>query len=229
VIAPAAATLLRFALTPLIGATAVPFITFFPAVLFSAWFGGFRAGVLSLALSTLASDYFFVEPAHAFTLGNPVDAIALVVFLVVGLGMALLSHAQRRAELAERVQRQQMETTLASIGDAVIATDISGVVTLLNPVAESLTGWPQQEATGQALERVFQIVNEQTRRPIENPALRAMREGVIVGLANHTMLIGRNGAETPIDDAGSPIRDAEGKTVGAVLIFRDNAQRPARS
>jgi PAS domain S-box-containing protein len=212
-------------LTPLIGATAVPFITFFPAVLFSAWFGGFRAGVLSLAISTVAADYFFVEPAHAFSLRNPVDAVTSVIFVVVGLGMALLSDAQRRAELAERVQRQQMETTLASIGDAVIATDINGVVTFLNPIAESLTGWTQQEAMGQALERVFHIVDEQTMGQVENPALRAMREGVIVGLANHTVLISRKGTVTPIDDAGSPIRDPDGQTVGAVLTFRDISER----
>jgi PAS domain S-box-containing protein len=129
--------------------------------------------------------------------------------------------ARKRAEEALREQHEWFRVTLSSIGDAVIATDTKGVVTLLNPVAESLTGWKQQEAAGQPLERVFRIVNERTRREVENPALRAIREGVIVGLSNHTVLIARNGTETPIDDAGSPIRDADGKTVGAVLIFRD--------
>jgi PAS domain S-box-containing protein len=129
--------------------------------------------------------------------------------------------AHKRAEEALREQREWFRVTLSSIGDAVIATDTKGVVTLLNPVAESLTGWKQQDAAGQPLERVFRIVNERTRREVENPALRAIREGAILGLSNHTVLIARNGTETPIDDAGSPIRDADGKTVGAVLIFRD--------
>ena len=115
--------------------------------------------------------------------------------------------------------------TLSSIGDAVIATDTNGVVTFLNPVAESLTGWKHGEAAGRPLEKIFHIVNEQTRQPLDNPALRAIREGVIVGLANHTVLIARKGTEIPIDDAGSPIRDADGKTVGAVLIFRDVTER----
>jgi PAS domain S-box-containing protein len=225
VMATVAATLLRLALTPLIGGTTIPFITFFPAVLFSAWFGGFRAGLLSLVLSALAADYYFVEPVHTFAISNSVDEIALVIFVVVGFGMALLSGAQRRAALAEGLQRQQLETTLASIGDAVIATDAKGQVSFINRVAESLTGWKREEALGKTLERVFHIINEDTREPVENPALRAMQEGRIVGLANHTLLVAKDGAERPIDDAGSPIRDAEGKTIGAVLIFRDITER----
>jgi PAS domain S-box-containing protein len=225
VIAAAVATLLRLALTPLIGATTVPFITFFPAVLVGAWFGGFRAGVFSLLLSALAADYFFVEPLHTLRIPNPVDEVALVIFVVVGLGIAFLSHAQRRAELAERVQREQLETTLASIGDAVIATNAKGQVTFMNGVAESLTGWKREEALARDLESVFRIVNEETRQPVENPALGAMAEGGIVGLANHTVLIGRNGDEIPIDDSGAPIKDPDGNCVGAVLIFRNITER----
>src|SRR5437870_954028 len=219
VIATAGATLLRLALTPLIGENAVPFITFFPAVLFTAWYGGFRAGTACILLSALAADYFFVAPVHSFLIPTATEQVTLLIFIVVGFGMALLSHSQRRAleradheaslrrdaEIAERALRQRFETTLASIGDAVIATDAKGDVSFMNHVAELLTGWKQEEASGNNMERVFQIINEESRQQVENPALRAMQEGRIVGLANHAVLIARDGKEIPIDDSGSPI------------------------
>jgi PAS domain S-box-containing protein len=111
--------------------------------------------------------------------------------------------------------------TLRSIGDAVITTDTAGGVTYINGVAESLTGWSHDDALGQPLESVFRIVNEVTRQPVENPAMRALRHGVVVGLANHTVLIRRDGSECPIDDSAAPIRDEEGRVSGCVLIFRD--------
>ncbi len=92
-------------------------------------------------------------------------------------------------------------------------------------MAEALTGWPQAEAAGRPLPDVFHIVNEQTRQPAENPALRALREGVVVGLANHTVLIARDGTERPIDDSAAPMRDESGAPVGAVLVFRDVTER----
>jgi PAS domain S-box-containing protein len=132
---------------------------------------------------------------------------------------------RKRAEEAIHEQREWFRVTLSSIDDAVIATDTNGAVTFVNHVAESLTGWTREDAAGQSLEKVFRIVNESTRQQVENPALRAMRDGRVVGLTNHTVLISRDGTEIPIDDAGSPIRNAEGKTIGAVLIFRDVAER----
>lgn len=129
------------------------------------------------------------------------------------------------AEAAERVQRERWQTTLASIGDAVIVTDTAGRVNFLNAVAQTLTGWAPDEATGQPLPQIFRIVNEVTRRPVENPLTRVIREGVIVGLANHTLLIAKDSRETPIDDSGAPIRDAQGQISGAVLVFRDITAR----
>src|SRR5205807_8131639 len=121
-------------------------------------------------------------------------------------------------------QRKWFEVTLASIGDGVITTDVDGKVTMLNPVAESLTGWQNAVARGQPLEHVFQIVNEDTRAEVENPALRAIKEGVIFGLANHTLLITKNGKEISIDDSGAPIKSG-GEMLGAVLVFRDITER----
>ena len=97
----------------------------------------------------------------------------------------------------------------------------------MNAVAEALTGWTSSEALGQPLENVFRIVNETTRRTVENPATRALRDGVIVGLANHTVLLARNGGECPIDDSAAPIRSLSGELVGCVLVFRDVRKRRA--
>jgi PAS domain S-box-containing protein len=132
---------------------------------------------------------------------------------------------QRRAEEQLREQSERFRITLSSIGDAVISTDAVGVITFLNRVAESLTGWSQHEAVRRPLPEVFQIVNHETRRAAENPALRALREGKVVGFANHTVLIARDGVERPIDDSAAPIHDVAGTIVGAVLVFRDISDR----
>jgi PAS domain S-box-containing protein len=124
-----------------------------------------------------------------------------------------------------REQRERLHVTLASIGDAVISTDAEGRVDFLNPVAENLVGWRSEEAARHTLPDVFRIVNEDSRQPVENPALRALKEGVVVGLANHTLLIAKDGKERPIDDSAAPIRDAEGRVVGSVLVFRDISER----
>ncbi|MEK6262086.1 MAG: PAS domain S-box protein [Planctomycetota bacterium] len=129
------------------------------------------------------------------------------------------------AEDELRKQSDWLRVTLSSIGDAVISTDVEGRVNFLNGVAESLTGWSQAEARGHLLPDVFHIVNEQTRQPVDNPALRALREGIIVGLANHTLLIAKDSTELPIDDSAAPIRSPEGEIVGSVLIFRDVTER----
>ena len=122
-------------------------------------------------------------------------------------------------------QPEWCRVTLASIGDAVMTTDNLGRITFLNSVAESLTGWTQQEAEGVPLETVFRIVNEDTRHTVESPTIRALRDGVIVGLANHTLLIAKDGTERPIDDSAAPIRNAKGEVAGVVLVFRDVTER----
>jgi PAS domain S-box-containing protein len=122
-------------------------------------------------------------------------------------------------------QPEWCRVTLASIGDAVITTDINGGINFLNPVAQSLTGWTQEEAAGRPLESVFRIVNEESRRTVESPTIRALRDGVVVGLANHTLLIAKDGMERPIDDSAAPIRNDKGEVAGVVLVFRDISER----
>ncbi len=132
---------------------------------------------------------------------------------------------RKRAEEALRDSRARFATTLASIGDAVVATDVECAITFLNPEAERLTGWPLQEALGTPVSRVFNIINEFTRAEVESPVVRVLREGIVVGLANHTLLVRKDGTEVPIDDSGAPIKDADGVTKGVVLVFRDVTER----
>ena len=124
-----------------------------------------------------------------------------------------------------REEREWFQTTLSSIGDAVIATDAEGCVTFINPVAEKVTGWQLQEAVGQPLQTIFHIINEQTRVPAENPVVRVLSEGMVVGLANHTILITKSGREYAIEDSAAPIKNAEGTLIGVVLVFHDVTDR----
>ncbi|HEY3634121.1 MAG TPA: PAS domain S-box protein, partial [Caldimonas sp.] len=164
----------------------------------------------------------------AALLGEGVAAAAAVAVLI-GLSLLLARHlrARDRTEQLLAAQGELLRTTLASIGDAVITTDTEGRIDQLNAVAEAVTGWSSAEARGQPLDAVFAIVNEATRAPAENPASRALRDGVVVGLANHTRLIRRDGSELPIDDSAAPIRDAAGTVHGCVLVFRDISERRA--
>ena len=116
-------------------------------------------------------------------------------------------------------------TTLKSIGDAVITTDLNGNVSFLNEVAAILTGWTLRESLGKPVTKIFKIVNEQTHKPIENPIARVLKEGIIVGIDNHSVLITKDEKEIPIDDSGAPIKDDKGNITGVVLIFRDITER----
>ncbi|HEX4758911.1 MAG TPA: PAS domain S-box protein [Terracidiphilus sp.] len=129
--------------------------------------------------------------------------------------------AQVEAQKEITLQRERLSVTLKSIGDAVIATDTEGRVSFLNPIAEQLTGWPSNEAAGRPLTEVMHIVHEQSRQPVESPVMKVLRERTVVGFANRTLLIARNGKEFAIDDSAAPIRDAQGELIGVVLVFRD--------
>jgi PAS domain S-box-containing protein len=165
---------------------------------------------------------------------------SIALALVLGAALAVVSRrqllmlsqsydrtvalVQERANLLDE-QRERLQVTLASIGDGVVVTDVAGRVTLINGVAQSLIGWSASEAAGQPLSTVFTIVNEHTRQPVENPVVKVLQHGAIVGLANHTLLIRRDGAEIPIDDSAAPIRDPQGQMLGVVLVFRDIAEQ----
>ena len=142
--------------------------------------------------------------------------------LQTAIGIALYRH---RAESKLLKMERWLAATLSSIGDAVIATDVSGHVTLMNPVAERLTGWGADEALGQPLEAVFPAVDAVTREALVGLVQRALIEGFTIGIDEHVVLLSREGAEVPIDDSVAPIRDDHGHVSGVVVVFRDASAR----
>ncbi len=132
---------------------------------------------------------------------------------------------RERAQTSLRESERRWATTLASIGDGVIATDRDGYITFMNGVAEKLTGWISRDAVSKPVMKVFNIISEETREAVSNPVVRVLMDGLVVGLANHTILVRRDGAEIPIDDSGAPIRDGNGNITGVVLVFRDIVER----
>ena len=218
--AVAVAVLLRGLLDPWLG-DALPFVTLFGAIAYGTWIGGYGAAALVTILGYLAVSYWFIEPRGTVALKTGTDVVGLAAYIFTSALIIVLGEAARSATRRATERRELLRVTLRSIGDAVITTDVEGRVTYLNEVAEGLTGWSLGDAIGQPLDNVFQIVNEDSRAAVENPATRALREGVVVGLANHTVLLGKNGGECPIDDSAAPIRNEQGSVSGCVLIFRD--------
>ena len=227
IVALAAVVLLRWFLDPLLGDT-LPLVTLYGAVAAAVWWGGHRPAILVTILGYLACHYFFIPPRGQLNFHDLATVVGLFAYLFTCALIIGLGEATRRSQVRVSEQRELFRVTLQSIGDAVITTDTERRVTYLNKVAEDLTGWLQQDALGQPIENVFQIANEVTGQRVENPATRALREGVVVGLANHTVLIQKDGNQCPIDDSAAPIRDEDGKVSGCVLIFRNvTAQREA--
>jgi PAS domain S-box-containing protein len=163
--------------------------------------------------------------------GSTFEALISIQIIAVpgDTGVHYLSTARditeiKRVQDTRQASEERYRTTVMSVGDGVISTDAKGCVEVLNPVAEALTGWKQEEAHGKPLEQVFHIINEQTRQSVDNPVRRVMREGRVVGLANHTVLVSKDGTEYPIADSGSPIRKEQEEITGVVLVFRDQTR-----
>jgi PAS domain S-box-containing protein len=154
--------------------------------------------------------------------GNVLSASLLIA--IFALLFRALSERKRAQEGLEKSEKW-LSTTLASIGDAVIATDMNGAVSFMNPIAESLTGWTLEDARGKSMDLVFDIVNKETRRPVENPVKKVFREGKVVGLADHTILLSKSGKEFDIEDSAAPITADTGATFGVVLVFRDITEK----
>ena len=239
----AAATALRAAIGTL--GVRIPFVTFYPAVMIAGIYAGMRAGLLATALSAFTAGFLFMAPVGRFWISTPGDWLILAIFagtcILLSYMIELTYRALARAKEAEaqlkaaagreeaaaalRESEERYRVTLSSIGDAVIATDAAGLITFVNPVAASLTGWEENEALGRRIEEVFRIINEQTRKPAEDIVRRVLRDGHICQLANHTALLSRDGREIPLEDSAAPIRDEMGKTSGVVLVFHDVTQQ----
>ena len=194
--------------------------------------------VLSDIRSVPDSDWGLVTKVDRSEVLSDIRYHAFVIVRLASLGILLAaaltaagyrrrqSHLYRDLYKIEREKREaheKFETILYSIGDAVIVTDDKACVRQMNPVAEHLTGWKEAEAIGKPLQEIFHIINEETRQPVENPVWRVLREGKVVGLANHTTLIARDGTERPIADSGAPVRDERDTINGVVLVFRDQS------
>ena len=136
--------------------------------------------------------------------------------------MALYKH---KMESKLKESESWLSTILSSIGDAVIVTDAEGDIQFVNDVACYLTGCKREEIIGKTLADIFNIVNEKTRKKVEDPVTKVIKEGKVVGLANHTILISKDGTEIPIDDSGAPVRDEKGNIIGVVLVFHDIIER----
>lgn len=220
----AIAWLVRESLTPTLGETALPFITFFPAVAAAAWYGGFGPGLFAIVLSALWVDWAFFEPLHTL---HPANLQAYIAFTVAA-GLILAAIATLHRTRAERDRTSDtLLTTLRSIGDGVIVTDPLGMVTFLNDEAERLTGWTTADAKGRPLGEVFRVVNEDTNEPTSSPVDKVLRDGTVVALANHSVLVARDGSRIPIDDSAAPITGPGQPLEGVVLVFRNVAAQRA--
>jgi PAS domain S-box-containing protein len=222
VVAVAVASVLTVMIEPLRDKTV--FMMYFAAIMISAYYGGLGPGLLATLLSSLTTAYFFIPPFYSFGAFSWTDLIRFMLFIIVAIMISTLNERRKQAEEEVRRSEEWFSTTLGSIGDAVIATDAEGRVVFLNHVAQSLTGWGQ-EAKGRALKDVFNILNEETHQAVESPVDKVLRLKSVIGLANHTILIAKDGREVPIDDSGAPIRDSRGEIIGVVLVFRDISQR----
>jgi two-component system, cell cycle sensor histidine kinase and response regulator CckA len=189
------------------------FPLFLVAVLFSSWFYGFAGGVMATVLSTATLLYFLLAPAFSLSM-SLAASIRMLSFIAVALLISWVTASWRGS-------RGLLAATLASIGDAVIATDRGGNITFMNPVAEALTGWRQPEAKGKPLPTVLHMIREDTREQIVNLVAKALHEGAAVSLADRARMISKDSTEIAIEHSAAPIRDDDGKVRGVILVFRD--------
>jgi len=216
----ALAVAIRWLLDPWLGDT-YPLITLYGALAAAVWMGGHGPGLLAAVTGYLACDYLFIEPRGSIGIADAQSFVGALAYLTTSAIVVGLGNAMRTARSRVRRRDELLRTTLSSIGDAVVTTDMSSRVMSMNPVAETLLGWTEREAKAQLLSDVFHVIEEETRAVIENPTTQVLRGERIVGLANHSILISRDGTERPIDDRASPLRDEQGQIVGCVLVFRD--------
>ena len=215
----ALAALLNWWLWPWLERT--PSVLFVGAVVFSAWYGGLYPALVAGVLAAVGRRLFIAPDFDVF--GSD-DLARISILLALAWLTGWLFDERRRALQDLAAEREWLQVTLRSIGDALIATDRHGRVSYLNPVAETMTGWRSAEAMGQPIATVFNIINEETLAPAEIPVERVLREGRVVGLANHTALISRDGTVRAIEDSAAPIRDSSGNVLGVVMVFHDVTQ-----
>src|SRR6185369_2212388 len=230
----AIALLLRRILIPVLHEN-FPFITLYGAVAIGVWYGRWQPAAIASLLGYVAARYLFFTPTESAAFSVFGEIVGLTAYglscgLIVYFGERMqrandqllqLFQSTNTLEDALTKEKELLATTLASIGDAVIVTDTHGHVVSINAEAERLLGWKNVEVVHRPLSDIFRSIDERDRKPAENPVSRALREGAVVGLTNHTLLIARDGTEIPIDDSAAPIRQGDGPVLGVTLVFRD--------
>ncbi|MBP7497962.1 MAG: PAS domain S-box protein, partial [Bacteroidales bacterium] len=180
--------------------------------------------ITKINFSELYSDFFVTATIILLSL--------IIIFIVIIFSFSNVYNQRQKIiykqlfikERNLRETQEEFKTILYSIGDAVITNDKNGKIKLMNKIAEELTGWKENEAKDKPLEEIFRIINEDSRQKVENPVQRVLKDGIIAGLANHTLLISKDGTETPITDSGAPIKNEKGQITGVVLVFRSQAE-----
>jgi len=193
---------------------------------------GFVLAFLYMVLESIIDTYVFRlqdNPLQDIFTTDLHEQFVHITIIILILFISFYSQKLMTKQIRTQQKLSKSEelyfTTLKSIGDAVITTDRQGIITFLNYKAEITTGWKFEEALGRPIIDVFKIINEITRESVENPVARVIKEGIVVGLANHSILIARDGSEIPIDDSGAPINDESGNPIGVVLVFHDITER----
>jgi PAS domain S-box-containing protein len=214
---------LRTLLNPIL-ADRLPYIFYFVAVAVVSLTCDLYPALVELVGSAVLANLLFVVPLYHFSFSSQA-LLPGALYVISGSAVVYAGQAYRRSAKALQEQQDWLHTTITSIGDAVIATDADGLITLMNVVAEKLTGWSLIEARGKPLAQVFRILSQETRQRVENPMEKVRRLNRVVGLANHTLLVSKNGEEIAIDDSSAPLFAADGTLTGIVLVFRDVTQQ----
>jgi PAS domain S-box-containing protein len=202
----------------------IPFALSFLAIAVSAWFGGVYAGVTCTVASLILLNWV-VFPPHFQLAFHPARIIQSAILAMVATFICII--ARQREQKDARLERVEtfFETTLRSIGDALVATDADGRVVFLNGIAEQLTGWPLADARGMLLRDFLRLSNSETGEAVADPVAKVIASGTVVGLANHTALTSRDGRKVQIEDSAAPIRSATGELLGVVMVFRDVTEK----
>ncbi len=207
-----------------VGGAALPFVLLWPVVIGAAWFGGLGSGLLAAGLSALAGALFLYNDSA----GGAAAVIGGILFLVLGGLFSRVVERLHRALQASGAhfrtvvrQYEELRATFAGIAEAVVVTDPAGHVTFLNAAAGRLTGWKPVEAAGKSVGQVCPFVEGGSRKTLEGPAREALSTGATAGLADGAVLVARDGGERPVAGSAAPVRDHDGRLLGAVLVFHD--------
>ena len=240
-VAVAAALLLRKALTAYVGETLPTYITFYPAIMVVAVLAGFRSGMFATVLTVIAVDYWIASPKALFFTGTSAEIAGVILFFLMGVFLNVFTELYRRArekaaayekEVAMlesqnelRQQREWLRVTLSSIGEAVLAADTNGRITLLNPTAEKLTGWTQEECQGKEVGTVLKLIDGVSRRPLSDPLSDMLSGAATRFVAPSATLLNRNGREIAIELEANPIANSTSSVYGVVTVFKDVTQK----